>query len=60
MGNGAQYGAGDFSPLPSSSIRDGPDSPAKRELLKLKDMLTQRDNEISILHSNYRALWNVV
>ncbi|XP_058254853.1 kinesin-like protein KIF6 [Hemibagrus wyckioides] len=51
MGNGAQYGAGDFSPLPSSNIRDSPDIPANRELLKLKDMLTQRDNEISILVS---------
>ncbi|KAK3563225.1 hypothetical protein QTP86_018278 [Hemibagrus guttatus] len=51
MGNGAQNGAGDFSPLPSSSIRDSLDSPANRELLKLKDMLTQRDNEISILVS---------
>ncbi|XP_053488387.1 kinesin-like protein KIF6 isoform X2 [Ictalurus furcatus] len=44
-------GAGDISPLPSSSITDKPDSPANRELLKLKDMLTQRDNEISILVS---------
>ncbi|XP_017332102.1 kinesin-like protein KIF6 isoform X2 [Ictalurus punctatus] len=44
-------GAGDISSLTSSSITDKPDSPADRELLKLKDMLTQRDNEISILVS---------
>lgn len=53
-------GAGDISSLTSSSITDKPDSPADRELLKLKDMLTQRDNEISILHSNYTALLSVV
>ncbi|KAF4084312.1 hypothetical protein AMELA_G00127240 [Ameiurus melas] len=46
-----QHGAGDISPFASSSITDKPDSPANRELLKLKDMLTQRDNEISILVS---------
>ncbi|XP_026800060.3 kinesin-like protein KIF6 isoform X2 [Pangasianodon hypophthalmus] len=46
-----QKGSDDISPLPSSSITDRPDSQANRELLKLKDMLTQRDNEISILVS---------
>lgn len=53
---GTQNGA----PLSSSGITDGPDSPANRELLKLKEMLTQRDNEISILHSNYTALLSAV
>ncbi|KAI5618808.1 kinesin-like protein KIF6 [Silurus asotus] len=46
-----QNEAGDISPVTTSSIEDMPDSPANRELLKLKDMLTQRDNEISILVS---------
>lgn len=56
----SQNGAGDISHLPSSSITDQPDSPATRELLKLKDMLSQRDNEISILHSNFFiALLNI-
>ncbi|KAK2843671.1 hypothetical protein Q7C36_011886 [Tachysurus vachellii] len=44
-------GAGDISPLSSSRTRDGPQSPVNKEFLKLKDMLTQRDNEISILVS---------
>ncbi|XP_027027796.2 kinesin-like protein KIF6 isoform X3 [Tachysurus fulvidraco] len=44
-------GAGDISPLPSSRSRDGPQSPVNKDFLKLKDMLTQRDNEISILVS---------
>lgn len=50
-------GAGDILPLSPSSITDGPDGPANRELVKLKDMLTQRDKEISILYSE---LWDVV
>ncbi|XP_060788816.1 kinesin-like protein KIF6 [Neoarius graeffei] len=44
-------GDSDISHLPSSSIADGPSSPANKELLKLKDTLTQRDNEIRILLS---------
>ncbi|KAM9467074.1 kinesin-like protein KIF6 [Clarias gariepinus] len=44
-------GAGDILPLSSSSITDGPDGPANRELVKLRDMLTQRDKEISVLVS---------
>ncbi|TSM77407.1 Kinesin-like protein KIF6 [Bagarius yarrelli] len=49
--NGAQNEAGDFNPLSSSSITDRSGSPANEQLLKLKEMLTQRDNEISILYS---------
>lgn len=55
-----QSDRGDISPFPSSGIPEKPDGSDNRELLKLKDMLTQRDNEISILHLNCTALLRVV